>query len=154
MKKLIISVFIISLFITSLLVYAREEEEVWQLVIKDGEREVKFTLPALKELPSTEIEYTSKKTEKVNSYRGVILKILLEEAEADIEKLKGVEVEAGDLYMAKYNREQALKDSTVLAYEMDGCPLTEKMGTVRLLSPGEESGLQVKDVIRLIIKYR
>jgi len=28
------------------------------------------------------------------------------------------------------------------------------MGTVRLLSPGEESGLQVKDVIRLIIKYR
>lgn len=131
---------------------APSSSEAAVLTIVSGEKEQDYNLADLRTLPAAEIRYTSKETGEENSYRGVRLKDLLAAAGANLESLNTVEVEAEDGFIATYDREVALRDTSVLVYEMDGGPLLESMGQVRMLSPGEGTKLQVKFVARLEVR--
>jgi len=126
----------------------------WELTVVRGEAEQHFTLDDLRALPSTEIRYESKETGTVNTYRGVVLRVLMERVGADLDRLVGVEVEAEDGYLAHYDPKLATSDDVVLVYEMDGGPLPAEMGVVRSIALGQPRKMSVKFVSRITIQER
>lgn len=124
----------------------------WELTVVRGEAERHFTPADLQALPSIEIQYESKETGTVNTYRGIVLRALLQQVGTDLDRLAGVEVEAEDGYLAKYGHELATSDDTVLVYEMDGAPLPAEMGAVRAIALGQEGKMSVKFVSKITIR--
>lgn len=124
----------------------------WELTVVRGEAEQHFTLADLQALPSTEIQYESKETGTVNTYRGMVLRALLQQVGADLNRLAGVEVEAEDGYLAKYGPELATSDDVVLVYEMDDAPLPVEMGVVRAIALGQERKMSIKSVSKITIQ--
>lgn len=129
-----------------------EPGTTWELTVVRGEAEQRFTLADLQALPSTEIQYESKETGTVNTYKGVMLRVLLQQVGADLDRLAGVEVEAEDGYLARYGPELAASDDVVLVYEMDGGPLPAEMGVVRAIALGQERKMSVKFVSKITIR--
>ncbi len=124
----------------------------WALTVASSGAEKQFSLADLEAMPVVEIRYTAKETGRENSYQGVRLRDLLVAAGVDLDALEAVEVEAEDGFLATYSRELALRDTSVLVYRMDGAPLPDSMGRVRMLSPGESTKLQVKFVSRITVR--
>jgi len=124
----------------------------WSLTVVVAGAEHSFSLRDLEALPAVEIRYTSKETGQENGYQGVRLRDLLAAAGSDLDSVAVVEVEAEDGFLAAYPRELALRDTSVLVYRMDGAPLPDSMGRVRMLSPGESTKFQVRFVRRITVK--
>jgi len=118
----------------------------WRLTFISNKQEKEYTLSELQKIPSEELSFSSK------TYRGVSLITFLEKAGINIEKVKTVEVISADNYRINYEQTAILNDRVILAYEMDGMPLPEKMGTVRCVFSGEDKKMQVKMVERIIVE--
>lgn len=124
----------------------------WTLTVVVAGAERSFSLADLEALPEAEVRYMAKETGQENTYQGVRLRDLLVAVGADLARLETVEVEAEDGFLAAYPREVALRDTSVLVWRMDGAPLPDSMGRVRMLSPGESNKFQVKFVSRITVK--
>lgn len=124
----------------------------WTLPVVTGSTTTEMTMEELQALPQNEVEFLSKETGTNNVYTGVLLKELCQAAGADLAAVKSVEVEAEDGFLAIMNPEMALGDGAYLVLQMDGGPLPEEMGRVRVLVPGEATKFQVKMVKQIIVK--
>jgi len=118
----------------------------WRLTLISDEQEKEYNLSELQEMPSERVSSDSR------VYRGVSLMTFLKRAGIDIEAIKAVEVIAADNYAVNYKQEMILQGKIILAYEMDGAPLPEKMGRLRCVFPGKDKKMQVKKVERIIVK--
>lgn len=125
---------------------AREAEAEWALTVTVDGAEFKFTLEEIKALPAREVEFHG------HIYRGVPLRALLAQAGADIGKLERVEAVAADGYRLEYERRLAKRFDFILAYEMDGQPLPQDMGPLRIVFPGGRSAQMMKMVEWLIVE--
>jgi len=129
-----------------------EALEAWHLTVvgKAGSKEL--SLEDIKALPSKEVQFESKETGTLNTYKGVALSDLLEAAGVDISTLQSADVEASDGFLATFDRELALAEDVVLVYEMDDGPLPSEMGKVRIIAPGQANKFQVKFVTRITVR--
>jgi DMSO/TMAO reductase YedYZ molybdopterin-dependent catalytic subunit len=118
----------------------------WRLTLISHEQEREYTLSELRKMPGQELNFNSR------TYRGVSLRTFLEKVGIDIEKVKIVKVTVADNYGVDYDRAAILEDRVILAYEMDGMPLPEKMGIVRCIFLNGDKKMQVKMVERIIVK--
>ncbi|MCD6232509.1 molybdopterin-dependent oxidoreductase [Candidatus Aerophobetes bacterium] len=118
----------------------------WRLTLVTKEKEKEYSLAILKKLPVREIEFNSK------IYEGPSLKAFLEGEGINFNEIKSIEVIAADNYKVNYELEAVLEDKVILAYKVNGVPLSEKRGDIRciFLEGGKET--QVKRVERIIIK--
>jgi len=129
-----------------------EALEAWHLTVvgKAGSKEL--SLEDIKALPCKEVQFESKETGTLNTYKGVALSNLLEAAGVDISTLQSADVEASDGFLATFDRELALAEDVVLVYEMDDGPLPSEMGKVRIIAPGQANKFQVKFVTRITVR--
>lgn len=152
-SKVLVLLMTITILLTSCTTPVPEgTPEMWHLTVvgQAGSRE--FSLEDIKHLPSKEVQFESKETGTLNTYKGVALSDLLEAAGVDTSALQSVDVEASDGFLATFDRGLALAEDVVLVYEMDGGPLPSEMGTVRVLAPGQATKFQVKFVTRITVR--
>lgn len=150
--KVLALVMVTALLLMSCAVPVQEETpKAWHLTIISGAGSKEFSLEDIKALPSKEVEFESKETGTLNTYKGVALRDLLDAAEVDTSTLQSVEVEASDGFLSAFERELALAEDVALVYEMDGGPLPSEMGRVRMLAPGQATKFQVKMVTRITV---
>ena len=126
--------------------------KAWHLTIIGETGPKEFSLEDIKALPSKEVQFESKETGTLNTYKGVALSDLLDAAGVDTSTLQSADVEASDGFLATFDRELALAEDVVLVYEMDGGPLPSEMGRVRMLAPGQATKFQVKFVSRITVR--
>jgi len=124
----------------------------WHLTIISDAESHEFSIEDIKALPFNEVQAEFKETGTLNTYKGAVLRELLKAAGADTSRLKSVDVEARDGFFASLDRELAMREDVVLAYEMDGGPLPTAMGKVRLVAVGQATKFQVKLVARITVK--
>lgn len=127
---------------------------VERLVVKLGEwrftlatnGEEEFTLSEIEELPSREVAADS------NVYKGVSLPVFLTEAGIDLGTVQTASVMASNGYQVGYDQAMLAdtESAPLLAYEVNGEPLPEEVGTVVCLHKGE---LQVEFVERVIVIF-
>ncbi len=121
-------------------------EAEWALTVTIAGTEFKFALEEIKALPAGEVEFHG------HIYRGVPLRTLLTQAGVDIGKLESVEAIAADGYRLEYERRLVKRFDFILAYELDGEPLPQDMGHLRIIFPGGRSAQMMKMAERLIVK--
>jgi len=117
----------------------------WRLTLISDEQEREYSLSELQKMPGKKLNSDSR------VYKGVSLRMFLKRAGIDIEKIKTVKVVAIDNYAVNYEQVMVLQGKVILAYEMDGAPLPEKMGILRCVFSGEDKKMQVKKVERIIV---
>ena len=153
MGKVLIVFTVMALLLTGCAAPVQEETpKAWHLTIVSKVGSKEFSLEDIKALPSKEVEFESKETGTLNTYKGVALGDLLDAAGVDTSTLQSADVEASDGFLSTFDRGLALAEDVVLVYEMDGGPLPSEMGRVRMLAPGQATKFQVKFVSRITVR--
>jgi len=151
--KVLVVLMVIALLLTGCAAPMPEETpKVWHLTVVGGAGSKEFSLEDIKALPSKEVQFESKETGTLNTYKGVVLAHLLDAAGVNTSSFQSIDVEASDGFLATFDRELALAEDVVLVYEMDGGPLPSEMGRVRVLAPGQATKFQVKFVTRITVR--
>lgn len=117
----------------------------WRLTLVSDEQEKEFTLGELKKLPNQEIILGE------HAYKGAPLQALLTANEIDLTAVQTLSAVASAGTSVKYKPEELTESSLLLAYEKDGQPLPEGLGTVALISQDE---VQVKRLERVVVTLR
>lgn len=132
------------------------------LVLPDGQTH-RLTVEALRALPFTAVPgcfivSTGHGTSGPFTFGGVTLHALLSAFLPVGASWQCVDVVSGDGFGARLQREEVLDDAggqpVLLAYMLDGEPLTRRAGLVRLIAPAETDDAlkQVKWVARIVVK--
>lgn len=132
------------------------------LLLPDGQTHL-LTVDALRALPLTTVPEcyivsTGHGTSGPFCFGGVTLRTLLAEFLPAATNWKFVDVVSGDGFGARLHREEVTdapgERPVLLAYRLDGKPLTRQAGLVRLITPSETDDAlkQVKWVAQIVVK--
>ena len=102
-----------------------------------------YSVDDLKALPQT------KSTFNDVDYVGVVLSDLLADAGVEVDGLKAVKVIASDGYSMNYEPAIFTRADVILSYAQADGPLTEEDGLFRMVLPGEEGKLNVRQVAEI-----
>ena len=102
-----------------------------------------YTVDNLKALPQTEATFNDV------TYVGVLLSDLLADAGIDASGLTAVKAVATDGYSMNYEPALFMRPDVILAYAQVDGPLSADDGTFRMVLPGEEGKLNVRQVAEL-----
>ena len=113
------------------------------LLVSGGSLQKRYTKQDLQALNTAQANFL-----KVN-YMGVSLAILLRDAGFDPETIKVVKAVAVDGFSANYDSELVNKSDTVVAYDRAEGPLAEGEAPYRMVLPGQEGKLNVRQIIEI-----
>ena len=113
------------------------------LLVSGGSAQKRYTKHDLQTLNTTQASFL-----EVN-YVGVSLAALLRDAGFDPEKIKAVKAIAVDGFSANYDPELVNKSDTVVAYDRAEGPLAEGEAPYRMVLPGQEGKLNVRQMIEI-----
>ena len=102
-----------------------------------------YSAEALKALPQTKAAFND------IDYVGVALSDLLADTGVDIGGLTAIKAVASDGYKVNYEPGILMRADVILAYAQADGPLTADDGTFRMVLPGEEGKLNVRDVVEI-----
>ena len=102
-----------------------------------------YTVDDLKALPPTEAVFNDV------TYVGVVLSDLLADAGVDASGLTAVKAIASDGYSMNYEPALFTRSDVILAYAQADGPLTDDDGTFRMVLPGEEGKLNVRQLVEI-----
>jgi hypothetical protein len=142
MKK-IIFVLLICLLLTGCASSSTPAAKGDVLTVGDGSTSKTYTVESLKSLPSTQAAFN-----EVN-YIGVSLVALLKDAGIDASKVKSVKVVASDGYSMDYGPDLFMREDVIVAYAQANGPLTKDDGAFRMVLPGEEGKLNVRQLVEV-----
>jgi DMSO/TMAO reductase YedYZ molybdopterin-dependent catalytic subunit len=114
------------------------------LTVTDGSESKSYTREDLEKFPASEAAFEG------TTYKGVQLKVLLEDAGFDLDGIKVVKATALDDFSANYERELFTKDDTLVAYQLgNGNALSDDDAPFRMVLPDQEGRLnprQLKEI--------
>jgi hypothetical protein len=116
------------------------------LTLTDGDIQHPYTLVTLQSISQTESSFDDV------SYIGVSITALLEHAGIAVDDLASVRAIASDGFSADYDADLFLRDDVILAYGLADGEMTADDGTFRMVLPGEEGFLNVRQVIEIKVK--
>lgn len=144
--------------VTKNIIDPRVRKSLWQLSIGgEVENPMTYDFDALAALPAVEREIT---LECISNgvggglisnarWKGAPMRALLEAARP-MSSARQVFLQAADGYTHSLDLERVMKETTIIAYEMNGAPLPDRHGyPVRLLVPGSYGELSVKWITRV-----
>ena len=123
----------------------------WKITIVTSTGEKEFTSADAKKLTAVTLEATTKNKngeEATSTYTGVKLSDIL--SHAGVTDFTNLTIEASDGFSAEYDKELALKDDTILAWEKDG-KLLEGDNPVQMVPKTGFGNQFVKNTARIIV---
>ncbi|MBI9045056.1 MAG: molybdopterin-dependent oxidoreductase [Anaerolineaceae bacterium] len=142
MKKIIL-LFLIILSVSSCAPKSAGETDSTTLIVGNGEEQKIYTLEMLKALPQTEAVFNE------ITYIGVSIQVLFSDSGFAANDYKAVKVIASDGYSMNYDPELFMREDVIVAHAMLDAPLTEEEGNFRMVLPGEEGKLNIRQVIEI-----
>jgi len=142
--KLTLCLFLVLAFVVGCGGKAPEESGA-VLTVTDGTSQTTYTAADLESLG------TSLATFGGVTYLGVPLAALLQDAGFDPGVVSAVKATAGDGFSANYGTDLINKDDTLVAYAQAAGSLTEEDGLFRMVLPGQEGKLNVRQLVSLQI---
>lgn len=137
MKKNIILFVLLALMLTAC-GGAEESASGSSDLLNVGEKS--YTVADLESLPQTEAVFNEV------SYLGVSINDLLADGGIDSSSLKVVKAIASDGFSQNYEPELFKRDDVIVAYALADGPMTTDDGTFRMVLPGEEGKLNVRQL--------
>lgn len=116
------------------------------LTVTAGDASQQYTVDDLRALPTTEATFQDV------TYVGVTLSDLLADAGIDPAEVNVLSAEATDGFSASYDAALVQRDDVIVAYETADGPLGEDDGTFRMVLPGEEGKLNVRQLAELSVR--
>jgi hypothetical protein len=113
------------------------------LTVTDGTVEKVYTEEDLRALPTMEATF-----EDV-TYRGVSLKVLLEDAGIDPFQIRVVKAAASDGFSANYESDLFLLDDTMVAFARADGPLSDEERPFRMVLPDQAGSFNVRFLIKI-----
>jgi hypothetical protein len=113
------------------------------LTLKHGDQSTTYQLEQLKALPETDSTFND-----VN-YRGVALAALLQSAGIDPASLTSVKAVASDGFSAEYDPSLFMRPDVILAYSQVDGTLSAEDGAYRMVLPGQEGKMNVRQVVEI-----
>jgi len=113
------------------------------LTVTDGDSSKTYTAADLQALPSSESSF------KEVAYTGVTLSVLLQDAGFDPAAVQAVKAVAGDGFASNYEADLANKPDTLVSYARVDGPLVEDEGPFRMVIPGDDGKINVRQLITL-----
>jgi hypothetical protein len=113
------------------------------LTLTDGDSKQPYSLATLQTITQTESSFDD------ISYIGVSISALLEHAGIAADELTSVRAIASDGFAADYDAALFLRDDVILAFGLVDGEMTADDGTFRMVLPGEEGFLNVRQVIEI-----
>jgi hypothetical protein len=113
------------------------------LKVVSGTTEKTYSVDELKTLGEVQA------SDKGVTYVGVQLKVLLQDAGVDPEKLSAVKAVASDGFTVNYDSSQFMADDTLLAYAQANGPLTEDEGIFRMVLPDQGGKVNPRMVVEI-----
>jgi len=116
------------------------------------ENDITISVERLKELPVVEKDVTSVDSsgdEDDYTVKGALFSDLLESMDASQEDLKAVRLIAGDGYSIDIPEPVLQNRQIILAYEINGEPLREKVKPVRVIIPEERAMYWIKNLTKI-----
>lgn len=114
-----------------------------ELLVTDGTQEKAYSVAELEKLPVSEASFLGE------TYRGVQLTVLLEEAGYEADMLEAVAAVATDGYSFQYGPDLFLLEDTLVAYSRVDGPLAGDEGTFRMVLPDQEGKPNVRQVVEI-----
>lgn len=105
-----------------------------------------YTVDDLRALPATEATFQDV------TYVGVTLSELLADAGIDPAGVDVLSAVASDDYSVNYDATIIQRDDVIVAYETADGPLSEDDGTFRMVLPGEEGKMNVRQLVELSVR--
>jgi Oxidoreductase molybdopterin binding domain len=109
---------------------------------------------------TTEKSYTSEQLESLGAeraafnditYLGVPLSVLITDAGFDPAQIKAVKAVAADGFSANYDASLFQKSDSLVSYAQADGPLSADDGTFRIVMPGQEGKLNVRQLVEIQI---
>lgn len=113
------------------------------LTVTGPDLEKVYTVEELRALGGSEAVF------KDVTYTGVSLTTLLKDAGIDPAQAKAVKATASDGFTVNYDAALFMKEDTLVAYEQGGNPLSADDGTFRMVLPGQEGKLNVRQLVEI-----
>lgn len=113
------------------------------LTVKGGDLEKTYSVEELQALEAAQAEF------KGVTYTGVQLSSLLRDAGFDPAQIQAVKAVASDGFTANYEPELANKADTIVAYATVDGGLTAEDGAFRMVLPGQEGRLNVRQLVEI-----
>lgn len=113
------------------------------LLVTAGDKQVQFTLEDLQSMEDVQASFLDV------DYRGVLLSTVLKAAGVDPLTVKAVKAIALDGFSANYDPTLVNKEDTLVAFaRLDG-PLADDEGPLRMVLPGQEGKLNVRQLVEI-----
>lgn len=150
MKKISILLLVLAVLLSACAQAAKEESKAPQggaagtvLTVKGGDQEKTYSVEQLKALGAAQAEF------KGVTYTGITLSALLKDAGFDPAQAQAVKAVAVDGFTANYEPELFTKADTLVAYATADGELTEEDGAFRMVLPGQEGRLNVRQLVEI-----
>lgn len=159
MKKLLVAILVVALALMGAVVALAETAPTpapsvigtWAVTVITAEGEVPFTNEDAALLEPVTLEATTKNKngeEKTSTYTGIKLSDIL--VKANVTEFTSLTVTAADDFAAEYDKELALKEDTLLAWEKNG-ELMEGDQPVQMVPTSGTGNQFVKNALKITV---
>ncbi len=133
--------------------YTGEDDSILVTCERSGETE--FGVAALMEMDPVTGDIVRETDDGREEYevRGVPFSGVLASVGGKLEDLDGIRLVAGDGYSVSVPRDIVIGETIILAYEIRGEPLDEKIRPIRVFIPGQESMYWVRNLVEIELLY-